>query len=103
MLVCVQRRPNISVYLNGVSKYDRTKQNENIPLSSIDFKWFLMQVWTKRDGRGAQGTREGGGWKEFLVAVSRAPHVLRACLRSSKKSEKLTFLLQARLQVAYLP
>ena len=46
---------------------------------------------------------KGGAGKEFLVAVSRAPHVLRACLRSSKKSEKLTFLLQAGLQVAYLP
>ena len=46
---------------------------------------------------------KGGAGKEFLVAVSRAPHVLRACLRSFKKSEKLTFLLQARLQVAYLP
>jgi len=46
---------------------------------------------------------KGGAGKEFLVAVSRAPRVPRACLRSSKKSEKLTFVLQARLQVAYLP
>lgn len=32
------------LYLNGVSKCDRTKQNENIPLSSIDFQLFLLQV-----------------------------------------------------------
>lgn len=75
MLVCVQRRPNISAYLNGVSKYDRKKQNENIPLSSIDFKWFLMQVWTKRDGRGAQGTREGGGLER--IPCRRVPRSTR--------------------------
>lgn len=75
MLVCVQRRTNISAYLNGVSKYDRTKQNENIPLSSIDFKWFLMQVWTKRDGRGAQGTREGRGWER--IPCRRVPRSTR--------------------------
>ena len=78
---------NISAYLNGVSKCDRTKQNKNIPLSSIDFKWFLRKYRQNVMGVEHEEHVKGGAGKKFPVAVSRAPRVPRACLRSPKKAK----------------
>ena len=82
MLVCVQRRPNISAYLNGVSKYDRTKQNENIPLSSIDFKWFLRKYRQNVMGVEHEEHVKGGAGKK----------IPRRCVPCSTRASRLPSL-----------